>query len=292
MPLDAATAPAADRAHRAASAPCPVDLARYPVDRLDAPAGHALIAEARARIAETGCLVLRDFVRPEGLAALQAEGRRVSGQAHFEVRRTNPYGSGPDADDPALPAGHPRRRFLERSNGFVGGDRIAPGTAARALYHHAGFQRFVAAVVGVDRLHEYADPLAGLVVNVLRPGCTHPWHFDNTDFVVSLMTQAPDAGGHFDYCPGLRSAEDENEAGVAAVLDGERAAVRRLTLRPGDLQIFFGRNALHRVAPVEGGRERHTLILGYTRQPGVVGDPARTRALFGRVTDAHLAAAR
>lgn len=277
---------------QAPAAACPIDLARYPVDRLDAPDGRRLVADARARIAQTGCLVLRDFVTPAGLAALQAQSRALAHRAHVEVRRTNPYGSGPESDEAGLPAGHPRRRFLERSNGFVGGDLIAPGSAARTLYHHPGFQRFVAAAVGVDRLYEYADPLAGLVINVLGPGCTHPWHFDNTDFVVSLMTQRPEAGGTFEYCPGLRSASEENEAGVAAVLDGDRTAVRTLELRPGDLQVFFGRNALHRVAPVAGAGARHTLILGYTEEAGVIGDPVRTRALFGRVTEAHLAAAR
>ncbi len=295
-PADVPDRPADVPAEPAPAAACPVDLARYPLRALEGAAGRRLIAEARARLAETGCLLLRNFVTPAGLAALQAETRTLAPAAHVERRFTNPYGGAPgdrtgDAagTDPTAP---PRQRFLERSNGFVGGDLIAPGTAARALYHDRDFQRFLAAVVGAPALHEYADPLAGLVVNVLRPGCTHPWHFDNTDFVVSLMTQQPEAGGAFEYCPGLRSAADENEAGVAAVLDGARAPVRTLDLRPGDLQVFFGRNALHRVAPVAGGRERHTLILGYTQQPGVIGDPARTRALFGRSTPAHAAAAR
>ena len=121
----------------------------------------------------------------------------------------------------------------------------------------------LAAVVGAEQLYEYADPLAGLVINVLQPGCAHPWHFDNNDFIVTLMTQQPEAGGAFEYCPQLRSAEDQNYPGVEAVLDGERGPVETLDLRPGDLQIFFGRNSLHRVAEVEGGRERHTLILAY-----------------------------
>jgi hypothetical protein len=289
-PLDqsAALDTAAARRPQAAAPACPIDLDSYPVDRLDAPDGRRLVADARRRIAETGCLLLKDFVTPEGLAALRAQTRGLSPTAHVERRYTNPYSG---SDDPALPEDHPRRRFMERTNGFVGGDLIAPGSAARQLYHHRGFQRFVAKVVGVEGLYEYADPLAGLVVNVLRPGCTHPWHFDNTDFVVSLMTQQPEAGGAFEYCPGLRSAEDQNYAGVQSVLDGARAPVRTLDLRPGDLQIFFGRNALHRVAPVEGGRERHTLILGYTQKPDVIGDPERTKLLFGRTTAAHAEAA-
>lgn len=268
---------------------CPIDFTRYPVDRLNEPDGGRLVAAARAGLAETGCLLLKDFVTPAGLAALARQTDALAPLAHGERRFTNPYSS---ADAPELPERHPRRRFQERTNGFVAGDLIEPGSPARALYHHQGFQDFIARVVGVGALYEYADPLAGLVVNVLKPGCTHPWHFDNNDFIVSLMTQQSDAGGAFEYCPGLRSATDENYPGVAAVLDGDRTPVHELDLCPGDLQIFFGRNALHRVSPVEGRRERHTLILAYSEEPGVIGDPERTRLLFGRATAAHDAAAR
>jgi hypothetical protein len=266
---------------------CPIDFGRYPIDDLDSPAGRRLIAQARTTLADSGCLVLRDFVTTEGLAGLRAQGRALSHTAHVDKRYTNPYSSD---DDPSLPEDDPRRRFMERTNGFVGGDLIEPGSAARALYHHKGFQRFVAAAVGKPALYEYADPLADLVFNVLRPGCTHPWHFDNNDFIVSMLTQAPEGGGAFEYCPGLRAAADENYDGVRGVLDGDRGPVRTLNLRPGDLQIFFGRNALHRVTQVEGERERHTLIFAYTEQPGVIAGKARTKLLFGRTHPAHDAA--
>lgn len=272
-----------------ASIPCPIDLARYPVDRLDRPEGQRLVTEAKARIAETGCLLLKDFVTRDGLAGLERQSQALSRHAQVRRRSATPYG-GPAEED--RPEGHPARRLLERTNAFIAGDMIEDGSAARALYHHRGFQRFVTEVVGAERLYEYADPLAGLVINVLQPGCEHPWHFDNNDFIVTMMTQQPEAGGGFEYCPNLRSAGDQNFAGVEAVLDGDRDPVETLDLRPGDLQIFFGRNSLHRVTEVDGGRERHTLILAYAEKPGVIADPERTRLLFGRTTEAHHAAAR
>jgi hypothetical protein len=136
-------------------------------------------------------------------------------------------------------------------------------------------------------LHEYADPLAGLVVNCLRPGCQHPWHYDSNDFIVSMMTKAPEGGGLFEYCPRIRSADDENIDAVSAVLKGGRGPVRSLALTPGDLQIFYGRLSLHRVTKVEGGRDRHTVIFAYAREPGFIGRAARTRKLFGRIAPIH-----
>ena len=78
---------------------------------------------------------------------------------------------------------------------------------------------------------------------------------------------------------------------MKAVLDGDRAPVHHLDLRPGDLQLFRGRYALHRVTPVAGATPRHTAIFAYSDRPGVVGSPTRTRQLFGRVDPAHVAAA-
>jgi hypothetical protein len=60
-----------------------------------------------------------------------------------------------------------------------------------------------------------------------------------------------------------------------------------LPLGPGDLQIFFGRHALHRVTPVEGAKERHTVIFGYAREPGFIGRPERAMKIFGRMAPVH-----
>ena len=81
----------------------------------------------------------------------------------------------------------------------------------------------------------------------------HPWHFDTNEFTVSMLTQAAEGGGVFEYCPNIRSAAAENFDDVRAVLAGRgEHLVRRLTLRPGDLQLFQGRYSLHRVSTVRG----------------------------------------
>src|SRR5262249_38421702 len=111
-------------------------------------------------------------------------------------------------------------------------------------------------------------------------------------FTVSLLTQASTTGGIFEYCPNIRSAESEHLDDVLAVLEGRgERLIRQLNLRPGDLQLFKGRYALHRVSPVAGATARHTAIFAYTERPGVIGSPARTQQLFGRVRPEHLEAA-
>lgn len=261
-----------------------VDLQTYPIDRLDAHAGRALIQRCRDELAATGCVVLKRFVPAAALARLERETERLSPLAHLNETETNPYNS---AGDPSLPPAHPKNRFADRTNGFVAGDRIGGDTIIRQIYHAGDFKAFIAAIVDEPEIHEFADPLADLVVNVLREGCQHPWHFDSNDFIVTMQTKKSEGGGRFEYVPGIRGTHGENIEAVQRILDGDRERLVSIELEPGDLQVFFGRNSLHRVAPAEGPVERHTVIFAYAREPGFVGQPERARRIFGRMAPIH-----
>ncbi|MCP2315498.1 2OG-Fe(II) oxygenase superfamily protein [Nocardia amikacinitolerans] len=264
-----------------------VDTARYPLESPDSAGWRTAVDAARADLAESGCTVLREFIRPELVETLRAQGEDMAPHAHYEVERVNAYNIPLDTE---LPQDHPGRIVLERGNAFVPRDRIPADTLIHRLYTSAAFQRFVADCFDLPELHEYADPLAGLCLNVVAPGMSHPWHFDTNEFTVSMLTQLPEVGGVFEYCPGIRSPHAENLADVRDVLTGSgERLIRKLELRPGDLQLFQGRFSLHRVSPVSGGRQRHSAIFAYTDRPGVIGTVERTRQLFGRVLPEHVA---
>jgi hypothetical protein len=265
-----------------------VDTARYPLAAPDSAAWQAVVARVRDDLQAEGCSVLPDFVRPSLTDTLRREGAAIAPLAHDEVEVVNAYNIAPDTP---LPDGHPAGIRMERGNAFVPRDAIPGRFVIHRLYASPLLRRFVAACVGRPAIHPLADPLAGLCLNVVMPGRAHPWHFDTNEFSVSLLTQAADDGGTFEYCPSIRSPEAENFADVRAVLDGRRHdLVRRLTLRPGDLQLFAGRFSLHRVTTVRGRRARHSAIFAYSERPGVVGSVVRTRQLFGRVRPEHVSA--
>jgi hypothetical protein len=258
-----------------------IDTERYPLD------DPAVAARVRDDLAHTGCCVLRGFVHAGVRDTLRREGAVVAPLAYYDVETVNVYNTDPD---PTLPPGHPARIPLERGNAFVARDLIPATSVISLLYSNTAFQRFVAACFGLPEVHELADPLSGLTLNVVTPARSHPWHFDTNEFTVSMLTQQADGGGVFEYCPRIRSAGAENLDEVRAVLDGRgEHLVRRLTLRPGDLQLFLGRYSLHRVTTVGGATARHSAILAYSERPGVIGSVARTRQLFGRVAASHLA---
>ncbi len=260
-----------------------VDRARYPIDS-DGPARQDLVARLRGALDGDGCAVLKGFIRPPGVAELVREADRVGAQGHRSFNRTNPYFT---QDRPELPESHPLRRFYDRSNAFVPADNFGPDSLLRAVYEWPPFAPFVRDCLGEPKFYRYADPLADVIVNLVEEGGGFPWHFDTNNYTVTLAIQNGEAGGAFEYCPNLRTPTDENYAGVQAVLEGDPAAVRRLDLEPGDLQIFKGRYALHRVTPVTGARPRYVGIFSFVEEPGMVGSPERTRQLYGRVLPIH-----
>jgi hypothetical protein len=142
---------------------------------------------------------------------------------------------------------------------------------------------FVSAVLERAPLFRYADPLGALNLAVMGDSDELQWHYDQTDFVVSLALRDADVGGDFDVAPKLRSEADENYSGVARVLGGAMDAVTRLPMTPGTLLIFAGRHSLHRVSRISGPTERLVALFGYDTAPGTKSTPHLQRKRYGRV---------
>ncbi len=261
-----------------------INTARYPIDQPESPATQTVIDDVRGQLKTNGCAIIRDFIRPSALAEMALEAAALAPLAYFTHAEATCYGGEPDT---TFPASHPRRRVLKRENGFVAGDFIGPSTGLRQTYHSTELKAFLSACLEVDQIHEFADPLAQLVINVVKPNDKHVWHFDSNEFVVTVLTQPAEAGGEFEYVPNIRSADGENYDAVEAAIEGRPAGAHLIDLRPGDMQIFFGRYSLHRVRATSGSSDRHTAIMAYSKQPGVLGKPEKTAKIFGRKLASH-----
>ncbi len=259
-----------------------VDLDRWPIDA-EGPAREAALGKVRAALDADGCAVLKGFVRAERIPDLAAEAEAAAPNGHRSYNRTNVYFT---QDDPALPADHPKRRFLDRSNAFIPADSFGDGSILRAIYEWPAFALFIRDALREEKFHRYADPLADVIVNMATEGAGFPWHFDTNNYTVTLAIQNAEAGGTFEYAPNIRRG-DENFDEVRRVLDGTSALVKTLALAPGDLQIFKGRYSLHRVAPLTGPTPRYVAIFSYAEEPGMVATPERCKQLYGKVLPIH-----
>jgi len=108
------------------------------------------------------------------------------------------------------------------------------------------------------------------------------WHFDQTDFVVSLAIQDADQGGDFEVVPLTRTATDERYDEINTILSGDHTGVTRLEMTPGTLLIFEGRYSIHRVSPIHGDTLRHVGLLAYDTKPGTTSSELLRLIRYGR----------
>lgn len=259
-----------------------INLAQYPIQN-ESPARDAILAGVRKDLARDGCAVLKGFLTQAGIDALRQEADSVAQMGHRSYSRTNAYFT---KDDPSLPADDPRRQFFDRSNAFIPADNFAKDGALRSVHDFDGFDAFIQDCLQQKKFFRYADPLADVIVNMADEGNGFPWHFDTNNFTVTLAIQNAEAGGAFEYAPGIREG-NENFDEVKSVLNGTSQKVKVLELVPGDLQLFRGRYSLHRVAPLKGKKPRYVAIFSYVEEPDMVGSPERTEQLYGRTLPVH-----
>jgi len=256
------------------------DTARYPIGQSGTDAYRRLVEGARQALDDDNCAVLEGFIRDGSLEAMRREGRQRAPEATYTEAWLNPYFSTPPEN---CPPDHPLRRFALRRHGMVRGDRFGTDGTIWTVFKNSDLLRFVADCLGYERLHTYRDPFGCVNINVQQPGCEFSWHFDHNDFTVSVLLQAPEDGGLFEYAPDIRTADDERYDAVQEVLDGDRGRVRTLALRPGDLQLFRGGKTLHRVTAPEGATQRLSLLLSYVEHPDQIATPDYSERLWGEV---------
>ena len=252
-----------------------VDLDRFPLGSDD------FGARSRSSLDENGVLVLENFIRPRALSAMQKEGRSAADQAFYCSQSHSVYLT---PTDPDRDAAHPANRQVVSSKGCICDDVVAPNSPLRILYNDPMFRGFVKRATGETGLHPYADPLSSINIHYANRGQELGWHFDNSSFAITLLIEKPDAGGRFEYVKDLRNADegDMNYDGVQAVLDGTRKP-QVLSMDPGTLVLFRGRDSIHRVSPNESDRTRMLAVLAYNAEPGVSLSESARMTFYGRL---------
>ncbi len=256
-----------------------IDLDRYPIHELAQSRTRDLVEDCRAQLSETGACVLENFLVGERIKPLLAEIEGHLSEAFYAKKRHNAYLIG---DDSSFPPDHPRNRPLTTSSATLAYDLIPKDCLLDRIYHWDPLRAFIAKVLRFDRLFPYADPLGALNVLVYRDGCETGWHFDNANFVVTLLLQPAERGGLYQYVPFIRNAHEENFDHVARVLDGEPTGVMELKQGPGALVLFQGRFTLHRVTAVSGQKPRLISVFSYDREPGKMLTEHTCRTFYGR----------
>ncbi|MDN5790490.1 MAG: hypothetical protein L0H25_06440 [Micrococcales bacterium] len=258
-----------------------VDLDRYPIHDLDSERGQALVSACREELGVTGVCNLEGFITPSAVAAMVALAGELKDKAWPSDRTHTIYF---EPVDETVPAEHPRAHQVRSAKRGIAYDHIPADAPMRRLYESDDLTSFIATVLGKPVLYRSADPLDALQVTTFRPGDELGWHFDRSEFSMTVMYQQADKGGDFEYVPGLRSETDENYEAVQRVLEGDRTGIKILPSAPGTLAFFRGEHALHQVTPVEGSTPRINSVLTYGERPDMKLNDLTSELFYGRTS--------
>jgi hypothetical protein len=252
-----------------------VHLESYPID--DA----TFTDQCKQQLDQTGTLVLNDFLTSKAIGKIVTEGMDYQHLAFYSTSKHNVYLK---ESDPSFSADHVRNLLVNSSKGCITDDQIPEDSPLRILYDSALFRTFLAKIFGEQQLHNYADKLSSINLHYASEDQELGWHFDESSFAITLLLQAPEAGGDFEYVENMRDADlgEMNFAGVAEVLTG-KTVVKSLQAQAGTLSLFRGRNAIHRVTPTQGATTRMLVVLAYNSQPDVALSESARMTFYGRM---------
>lgn len=257
-----------------------VDLDRYPLLEPRSSRMRDVLGWCREQVKAIGACEVADFLSPAGLAVIRNDARQLAARAYRSEGYGTAYLEAPSTD---LPPEHPRRYFGKAAVGVIAYDMFPASSPLRQLYEWQPMMDFIGAVLQRGSLHRYADPLGALNLAVMAEGDELQWHFDMTDFVVSLAIQDAEEGGDFLVAPHVRKADDECYDDVRAVLQDRSKRVVRLPMNPGTLLIFEGRYSIHKVTTVHGATPRLVGLLAYDTKPGTCSTELLRLARYGRI---------
>jgi hypothetical protein len=265
-----------------------VNLERYPIGDLRSAEGRALVEKARSDLAATGCASFPCFLMEAALSDAVAEATAAAPSAFATDDTHNAYQLSTDAK---LGPEHVRNKQMRTRVASTACDELDSSRAIRALYASDELLGLVKAITGRS-VHRLADPLGAASINVFRSGWAHAWHYDESEFTVTLSLVQAAEGGAFEFTEPLRRSVDDLafETTAAVINDHSEYAVepagaacpsvRTAPFAPGTLQIFAGRTSLHRVSEVKG--ERLVAVYCFSDIEGFVNSPEVQRMFWGR----------
>ncbi len=259
-----------------------LQLEQYPLLDLSSHRAIALINRCRKELSDAGTLHLPGLLRQSALNRCLAEVMPLFATSAFTHKRMHNIFF--DDKLEGLPSDHPALSRMQTVSHTICADQLSDSLIVK-IYEWRPLRDFLAAVIGETQLHLMADPMARVNVMAYYEGESLNWHFDRAQFTVTLLLQAPNFGGNLELAYGLKDDETIDFEGIASLLKGSRAGVESISMEPGTLNIFQGRDIAHRTTPAKGSTPRVVAIFSYFAQPGRVFTAQEQLGFYGRTAE-------
>ena len=252
-----------------------IDFSNHPIDDLN------YINKCNYFIKENSILVLENFLLKNSLIKILNEAKLLEKEAFYcEQKHTiflKKQSSDYEQEDPL-------NILMTSDKGCVPHDLIDTNSDLNILYKSDIFKNFIIKVLDLEKIYPYVDKLSSINLNYYQKGQQLGWHFDNASFAITLMIQSSPIGGEFEY---ISEGRDSNKNFIdrdiiSRVISGLEKP-NKLNANDGTLILFYGRNYLHRVTPVESKIPRILVTLNYNEENNVELSENAKMTFFGRV---------
>ena len=172
-----------------------LNLEKYPIHNITSPEAKELILQCQEQMIEDGSLLLEEFIRPEYVPAMAGQVCNLTTHRRLEivdVMKKDPWVDKKyfkEENLRSLPNNHPLRFQMPQDVFAVASDLIPSDSLIRQVYDSTLVMDFLAAVVGQPEIHQYGDEFQALNIMYIKDGGNRAWHYDGSDYVVTLMLQ-------------------------------------------------------------------------------------------------------
>ena len=265
-----------------------VNLNTYPINDDKSSNYQSIIQSSISQLDSQGFVKLHNFLQPEIVdeltsSMLQLEQRGIgfySNNSHNVFLEDD--GSSESASSPSL---NPHHIQLNSSKLILNAKDLVAHTELNDLFTSKSFISFISSILQVT-LYPSTDPYGRYYGNIFNVGDKLDWHFDRSQFSVSLILQPAQEGGEFQFAPNSREVVRDWDKmpldleEVSQKLEKHSKIVHRPVLSAGDMYIFHGQNALHRVSEITKGT-RINIILTYNTKMNVELNSYTLKKFFG-----------
>lgn len=232
-----------------------------------------------SKLEKDGILIFNSFIGTDGLKTLQDEANDLKKHSYRSSSEYNVYIS---EYDNTFSSDSPRNRIMSTSKKCIPNDLIPKDSILQRLYDSSFLKDFFCELLDKENLYPYEDSLSSININYYDKGDALGWHFDNSDFTITLLVKNCTKGGVYEFFNDMRYKDGkEDYAFVEKILDNEVSGTK-IDSFEGDLMIFKGNKSIHQVTAVEEG-ERILVTFNYNEKIGVSLSEKSRKTFFGRI---------
>lgn len=269
-----------------------INYSKYPINQFENDADGrygSLLRDSIEQINESGFVSLPSFLLLDAVDALTSCILELEkdGVGFYATDSHNVF---LDADEQSgvLSQLHPSRIQLNSSKHIINASDLLLAKEAPNLdeiFMSQPVLNFISSVMET-KLYPSTDPFGKFYANIFREGDGLNYHFDRSEYSISLILQPSEEGGEFQFLPNSRTIVEGWDEMIVDIDDIAEAVaphsleIKRPKLAAGDLYLFRGQNSLHRVSEIQKGT-RINIIVTYNTEPNVRLNKYTLRKFFG-----------